>query len=140
MSGETHLSRSDMIGKKLIFFPSSEEEATALQQKLIDMGIPWSHGPKSVTNIENTMQFGLVVMDDKLYYANGDKNGDKSGYTSTSTRRILGEFISPEKKFLIEQFEKINKRLDALERRVDEIHEAVYPKFDKKPVLKPPST
>lgn len=135
MTDEAPLTRAEMHGKQLLFYPKTEEEAVALQQKLLDMGIPWSHGPRSVTNVEFTLQHGLLVKDDKLYYA----NADKSAYTVVSTKRILTDFIPPEKKFLMEQFDRINKRLDALEKRVDEIHEALYPKSDKKPVLKPPS-
>jgi hypothetical protein len=115
----------------LIFFPKTQEESALLQKALFNQGFIWSTGSKAVASDPNILSEGLVLLEGKMFWRG--KNDDRVYRIATLAQALTGYSPSPQ-----EQFTALGARLDALEKMVAEIHDAVAPKEIDKPALKRP--
>ena len=115
----------------VIFYPKNKSEARSLQKALFEMGFAWSSGGQVVQCIDECIRNGLVIQNGNIYYKGSN---DNAYYILCAVEQLDGNYITPERKFLLEQFGKINARLDALEEKIDRIGREVLPQEVDKPV------
>lgn len=119
----------------LVFYPRTANEAILIQQKLFDMGADWAGGGgQNLAHVEESVNGGMVVQFGKIYY----NPSESPTYRRARIEQFDDEYLTPEQHFLKAQFDKINARLDAMEKKVDELRDAMLPKDMGKPVLKKP--
>lgn len=115
----------------IIFHPKNRAEARSLQRALFEMGFAWGSGVQSVQCLDECVGNGLVLQKGSIYYRGAD---DNTPYVHCAIERLDENYVSPERKFLMEQFDKINARLDELEKMVREVRNEVLPHEVDKPV------
>lgn len=129
--------------ENFIFFPKTADETRALQTALFGMGFVWGNdGTASSKYIDDSINHGLVLLDGKVY-TRGE--GDTRNYTTLPVSSVLQDYVPEERRYLQEQFDKINARIDRLSQRietvsekVDRVHDEMFPDVaSTKPKLKP---
>lgn len=126
--------------KRLVFYPTTTEESSEIQQKLIAMGASWA-GLRQVRYLEASVAEGLTSVNGRLYY-NPSEHPDSLLATvqQFDTSYFPVEAPRPQDKFnaLAEKLDALAKRLEEVSAKVDKIHDEVFPTISAtKPKLKP---
>lgn len=139
-SSPTPLSREFCLNNRVVFYPKSIEEAVFIQDRLKDFGIGWSDGSAVGRYARECADTGMLVENGRLLY---NPTADGRNILCTADQ-FDKEYIPPNQAFLLAQFNKMAERIDALmsridglERKVDQMHEALFPTVENtKPALK----
>jgi hypothetical protein len=124
--GSKRITRETAYGEKLIFFSKNVEEAVLLQEKLLAQGFVWGDGTKTVGSADDCSKYGLIL-DDGIMWV---------GVAKSSTRREVcrvdqigeGAGSAPvPRDSVLEMFERVAARLDAMERRLEGIEAQLTP-------------
>lgn len=121
------ITRDLLRGNTLLFFPANECEAGFIQQQLLDMGCIWKNGETSIAHAVACVSTGMCVFNGRIYTTPSGTSLQK-GLLCRSDQ-FETPFLTPEMTFLMEQFDKVNKRLAAIE-------EQLSPRTLDKPSLK----
>jgi hypothetical protein len=133
------VNRHTAEGKKLIFFPKTEDECRELQERLFELGFTWSNGNARAANVTQCVETGLVLMNNYIYFRSP---GDAEKYTACSIDRVLPGYLPPDQKMMLEVFNRLSDKIDALSEKVDRLYEEIRPDVGTtKPGLrKPPAS
>jgi hypothetical protein len=128
------ITREFCRGKTLLFFPTSTEEAAFIQRKLFDMGFKWCKEFGTRISFEKDCVSSGMTLDEKgsLWTDSLPKHKEK-GLVCTSSQ-FDKSYISPED-LMLEQFNKLSARIDAISQKVDAIYDEVMPHTLNKPRL-----
>lgn len=126
---------------RLVFQPRTGEEALLIQQRLRDYGIIWANSDSVGSKIQECVEKGMAVESGKLYY-NPTQSPDN---ILCSADQFDRNYIPEDRRFILEQFNKLAGRLDdivtrleALEKKVDAMHAEVFPDLaGTKPLPRP---
>ena len=125
---------------RLVFYPKTLDEVNFIQERLAEFGIRWADGKPVGALAQECLNKGMLVENAKLYY--NPVSNDRS--IQCTAGQFNGEYISPDRAFLLEPFNKMAERIDALssrvaelEKKVGETHQALFPAVDDtKPKLR----
>lgn len=132
------INSSNVRSIRVLFTPKDTDESGVLQEALLGFGIIWADGHAHVKNLHETVRYGLVVMDGKIYYRS---EGDTVAYDTASVDQVRKDYVTEERRFLLDQFAKVHARLDKMEERLQRIEDTLAPPpLDKTKLPKPPST
>lgn len=109
---------------QLVFYPRTAEETIFIQQRLLDMGAVWADGVAKVSHVADSVNTGLIVQQGKILY----NPGKDPAYRLATIEQFDGEYLTPEQKFLKEQFDKVHARLDEMDRKIGELQAALLPR------------
>jgi hypothetical protein len=124
--GNKRVTRETAHGEKLIFFPKDAAEATQLQKKLLSMGIVWGNGNADLGSADECSKYGLVLDNGLMYHRSPQ---DKTRYEPCRIGQVGEEGAAapvPQDRVL-EMFERVAARLDAVERRLTGIEAELTP-------------
>ena len=131
------ITRESVAGQRLIFFPKSEDECAHLQQGLFNLGLHWANGQDVVQNTAAAVKNGLVLLDGVIFYRS---DVDTGAYTSCSIAQVDADYLPPEQRLMVDLFNKLSAKVDALSEKVDRLYAEVHPEIaDTKPGLKKPA-
>ncbi len=125
---------------RLIFYPKTMDEAIFIQERLSEFSIRWVSGEPVGNFARECVDKGMLVDNGALYYNPERKPGDVVCDSSQFDKK----YIPPDRAFLLEQFNKMAEKIDALssrvaelESKVGEMHGTLFPTVeDTKPALK----
>lgn len=110
-----------MRNARLVFYPKTAEEAEVIQRRLIAMGARWANGAGDLQYMQESVSTGILSENGTLYY---NPNADSRNLRAT-VQQLDPDYIPEERRFLMEQFGKINARIDELAKRVDDMSQKV---------------
>ena len=110
---------------RLVFQPGTADESTYIQQQLFALGAIWaSDFGQKVSKVPESVSSGLLVDHGTIYFGT-DSNVENRLATLA---QFEGGYLTPEQKFLKEQFDKVHARLDAMDKKIEALQDAVLPK------------
>ncbi|MEZ0261107.1 MAG: hypothetical protein ACAH80_08860 [Alphaproteobacteria bacterium] len=128
---DTTITRALCHSARLVFSPKTEEEAIFIQERLFAMGCAWGDGRTNVSEVASCVAKGILVDHGKIYY---NPNSDPKNILCR-TDQLDSNYVPPDKAFLIEQFNKVHARLEAIEKRLKVLEEPEP--LDKLPLKRP---
>lgn len=135
-TNNTSLTAAFCLNNRLIFRPRSEEEALFIQERLSAFGIRWVNGDPVGTRVAECARHGMIVDEGKLFY----NPRSEEGSILCTADQFGAEYIPPDKRFLMEQFNKLSAKIDVLTEKVDRLYAELHPEMaDTKPGLKKPT-
>lgn len=114
----------------IIFHPKNSGDAQSIQKALFGMGIFWADGSKTIKHTDECVKCGLVIQKGKIYYKG---ENDNTRYIAAAMEQLDEDYLSPDRKFMMEQFNKISARLDEMDRKFDELRREILPYELEKP-------
>lgn len=120
---------------RLIFRPQSGEEAVFIQERLAAFGIRWVNGDPVGTRAAECAAKGMFIDGGKLYY---NPTSD-AGCVICAAEQFDKNYLSSDKRFMLDQFNKLSAKIDALTEKVDRLYAEIHPEVaNTKPGLKKP--
>lgn len=129
-------------GKFLFFYPADADEAQMLVGKLRDAGFKMREKSSTAMSPQNMVTHGVgVINGEYLCNPNESWNGAPLGNWRCTIDQIDSDYLPPDQRMMLDLFNKLTARIDALADKIDRIEQQVCPQeMDKKPVapqLKP---
>jgi len=129
------ITRDVADSNSIVFFPKTPEEAAFIQQSLLGMGVVWKDGDASVTEIASSLKSGLGVVGGKMVLQPKISQGE---WLLADSAQFTIPYVAPDQQRIIDMFNKLGARLDQLDKKVDKIHDELFPEVSKtKPALRP---
>ena len=122
------ITKESATGRKLIFFPQSKEECRQLQERLFELGFIWADGCRGIQNVSACVQNGLVLMNDRIFFRSP---GDTQAFTPCSIEQVLPSYMPPDQRMMLDLFNRLSAKVDALAEKVDRIHNELVPDIDE---------
>jgi hypothetical protein len=136
MSEPQKITRDYALANRLVFTPSSPDEAIAIQERIFAMGFKWANGVTEVQNVNECVQTGMLLDHGELYY-----HPSKSDRNIPCTIHQLDEsYMPPLERKMTEMFNTLMARMDTLQEQMDRIERRLGPETIEKsvPKLRPP--
>lgn len=116
----------------VVFRPKTTDEALFIQQRLADFGIRWVDGGAVGARVLDCVAGGMTVQGGNLYHSPGD---DARNILCTLDQFDKG-YVPPEQQLMVELFNKLTAKVDALSEKVDRLYAELHPDIaDTKPGL-----
>lgn len=128
------LTREFCLNKTLIFYPGTVQEAIAVQKGLFNLGFIWADGVEDVQKAHECAETGIVLEDNKIYYHPSSETKRKG--TVCSVQQLDSNYISPDQSFMLDLFNKMSARIDALTAEVAALKQQLEPQKLEKNRLK----
>ena len=129
-------------GKFLFFYPADVDEAKHLIGKLRDAGFKMREKSSTIMSPENMVAQGVGVINGE-YFCNPNESwkGAPLGNWRCKMDQIDSDYLPPDQRMMMDLFNKMTARIEALAEKIDRIEKQVCPQeIDKKPAtpqLKP---
>jgi hypothetical protein len=130
LAHDTMVTKALCHSARLVFRPKTEEEAIFIQERLFALGVAWGDGRTYVSEVAGCVANGMLVDHGKLYY----NPPDDAKNIHCRADQLDSNYVPPDKAFLLEQFNKVHARLDAIEKRLDALE---GDPLDKPPMKRP---
>ena len=121
------ITREFCQGKRLLFFPRTEDEAICIQRKFFALGYKWADGDGAVKRAELCVKKGMVLNDGQLYDSPGSESLQK-GFLCTADQ--FDDAYKTDRELLLDLF----NRLAAIEKQQAEILAELRPQQLDKPI------
>jgi len=136
-TNQEKITKEFCLGKRLIFYPKTEQEAALIQRKFFDMGFRWSSGSAEVMRLDDCVSHGVLLTAESVLYHSPSSSSTETGLLCTSAQ-FDENHLSPEMTFMMTQFNQLAAQLKELARAVAEIKKELQPQRLDKPVVKKP--
>jgi len=115
-------------GKFLFFYPAEQADAEALVGLLQDAGFKAREKAQTPINVDNILKKGMGVMSGEFFCdPNRDYNGAPMGNWLCTADQIDRDYLPPDQRFMLDLFNKLSDRIDALSDKIDRIEQQVCP-------------
>ncbi len=128
---------------ELVFYPKSIDEAVFIQRQFLGMGYRWSrddnHNPLgfSIFKEQKCVDNGMLLKDGKMFLLTYQSPGSNSLICTSD--QFAADYASPDRAFMLEQFNKLAARIEEIGAKVDTIYKEIHPVKLDKPGLKNPN-
>ncbi len=123
------------MGRELVFYPQTVEEAHFVQKQLFKLGMRWNTTGQRVSCVSECIIAGLVVKGGSLYYRSAT---DSNPYIHCDIEQLKNDYQPPlrfEEKMALE-FNVLSAKVDRLTELVEKLCAEVLPADSDKPGLK----
>lgn len=121
-------------GKFLLFFPKTTGEAEELVNKLRDAGFTVRAKSSTPLTPDKIIESGIGVLNGEFFCGpNKDWNGAPLGNWLCKTEQIDSDYLPPVQRMMLDLFNQMSARIDALAEKIDRIEQQVCPQEIEKP-------
>ena len=129
---------------KLVFYPKTTMEAVFIQRMLFELGCKWYWDKSArLSFVEDCVGRGIEVHDGKLFC--GEFSGPREALLCTSAqfdkpfdeKDIKNLYVPANQTFILELFNRLSERIDALNNEVAQLRKDIEPKGPGKPKFAP---
>ena len=120
-------------GKFLFFYPTERADAETIVSLLQGAGFKTREKAQTQLTTENILQKGIGVMSGEFFCdPNRDFNGAALGNWLCTMDQIDRDYLPPDQRFMLDLFNKLSDRIDALSDKIDRIEQQVGPQTIEK--------
>ena len=128
------ISIDNMHGKFLFFFPKTSADAEELVNKLQDAGFKVRAKSSTPLTPENIIESGIGVLNGEFFCGpNKTWDGAPLGNWVCQTEQIDSEYLPPTQRMMLDLFNQMSARIDALTDKINRIEQHVCPQEVEKP-------
>lgn len=121
-------------GKFLLFFPKTTGESEELVSKLQDAGFKARAKSSTPLTPEKIIESGIGVVNGEFFCGpNRDWNGAPLGSWLCKTEQIDSDYLPPVQRMILDLFNQMSARIDALTEKIDRIEKQICPQDIEKP-------
>ncbi len=121
-------------GKFLFFYPKTVIQAEELLNKLHDAGFAVRPQSSTPMTLENMVEKGIGVLDGEFFCGpNREWSGSPLGNWQCTVDQIDSNYLPPTQRMMLDLFNQMSARIDALAEKIDRIEQHVCPQEIKKP-------
>jgi len=123
-------------GKFLFFYPLTAADAEELLNKLRDAGFTPRAKSSTPLTAENMVKDGIGVLEGEFFCnPNRDWKGAPRGNWMCTIDQIDSDYLPPVQRMMLDLFNQMSARIDALAEKIDRIEQQVCPQAIEKPAV-----
>lgn len=120
-------------GKFLFFYPQDITEAEQAIMLLKNLGFKSGADARTPITLENVLSKGIGVLAGEFFCdPNRDYDRAPQGNWYCTVDQIDGDYLPPDQRFMLDLFNKLSDRIDALSDKIDRIEQQVSPQIIEK--------